>query len=153
MLSCVRASCLEETSHTTEARMPNKTLGWHYDVGIMPLPAFTPRGLCQPFINALFGMSLAQQCLLRFRFKYPLQMWTPSKILNDPNDAFQIVSSHIIFRGNLDYVLSTPLATDGGGGHWKVICTASFYFIVAHYSRFCSLISASSSLAMRGGKK
>lgn len=29
---------------------------------------------------------------------------------------------------------------------WKVICTASFYFIVTHYSTFCSLISASLSL-------
>lgn len=37
--------------------------------------------------------------------------------------------------------------------NWKVICTASFFFIVAHYSRFCSLISASSSLATRGEKK
>lgn len=35
--------------------------------------------------------------------------------------------------------------------NWKVICTASFFFIVTHYSRFCSLISASSSLCMRGG--
>lgn len=36
--------------------------------------------------------------------------------------------------------------------NWKVICTASFYFIVTHYSRFCSLISASSCLSMHGGK-
>ena len=36
--------------------------------------------------------------------------------------------------------------------NWKVICTASFFFIVTHYSRFCSLISASSSLATHGEK-
>lgn len=29
---------------------------------------------------------------------------------------------------------------------WKVICTASFYFIVTHYSTFCLLISVSLSL-------
>lgn len=37
--------------------------------------------------------------------------------------------------------------------NWKVICTASFYFIVTHYSRFCSLISASSALAMQGERE
>lgn len=37
--------------------------------------------------------------------------------------------------------------------NWKVICTASFFFIVTHYSRFCSLISASSSLSPRMEKK
>lgn len=36
--------------------------------------------------------------------------------------------------------------------NWKVICTASFFFIVTHYSRFCSLISASSALSMHGEK-
>lgn len=37
--------------------------------------------------------------------------------------------------------------------NWKVICAASFYFIVTHYSRLCSLISASSSLSTHGEKK
>lgn len=72
------------------------------------------------------------------------------QILNDPNYAFQIVSSHIIFRGNrgLCFINST-------GNRWRKTgksCTASFFFIVTHYSRFCSLISASSSLSMHGEK-
>lgn len=36
--------------------------------------------------------------------------------------------------------------------NWKVICTASFFFIVTHYSRFCSLISVSYSLFVHGEK-
>lgn len=35
--------------------------------------------------------------------------------------------------------------------NWKVICAASFYFIVTHYSAFCWLISASRSLSLSPG--
>lgn len=47
---------LEKTSRTTETHAKQKTLGWHRDAGVVPLPAFAPKSLCQPFINALFGM-------------------------------------------------------------------------------------------------
>lgn len=73
MLNCVWASCLEEAGHTTETHAKQKAL-----VGTMMwarcLCQLALQRPCQPFINALFGKSLAQQCLSRFWFKYPLQM-------------------------------------------------------------------------------
>ena len=143
MLSCVGASCLEEKSHTTETHAKQKALGWHYVVGIMPSPAFTLQSSVPTFYKCPIWQRRAQQCLLRFWFKHPLQMWTWSKSLNDPNDAFQIVSSHIAFRGK-PWIMFYQLDWQQMEKNWKVICTVSFYFIVAHYGGFRWLISASS---------
>lgn len=144
MLSCVWASCLEETNHTTETHAKQNPwlalwCGHHafaslHSVG--PVPAFYKCPIWQELCPAVSLKVLVQ---------IPSSNVNPIQILNDPNDAFQIVSSHITFRGNrgLCFINST-------GNRWrksgKSYAQPRFTFIVTHYSTFCSLISASLSL-------
>lgn len=121
-----------------QRHMPNKTLGWHYEVGIVPLPAFTQWGQSQPFINGPFGKSMCPAVSLKVLVQIPFSTVKWIQILNDPNDAFQIVSSCIIFRRKrgLGYVLSTWLATHRDKLRSRTVCTGLFDFIVT----FCFLI-------------
>lgn len=150
MLSCVWASCLEETSHTTETHAKqNPWLAlW---CGHHAFASLHSVGSVPTFYKCPIWQELCPAVSLKVLVQIPSSNVNLIQILNDPNDAFQIVSSHIIFRGNrgLCFINST-------GNRWRKTgksCTASFFFIVTHYSRFCSLISAPSSLSMRGEKK
>lgn len=91
-------------------------------------------------------MSLAVS--LKVLVQIPPSNVNPFQVLNDPNDAFQIVSSRITFRGNGGLCFINPTG-NRWRKNWKVICTASFYFIVKHYCEFCLLISESLSLASK----
>lgn len=159
MLNCVRASCLEETSRTTETHAKQNPwlalwCGHHafarlHSVG--PVPAFYKCPIWQELCPAVSLKVLVQ---------IPSSNVIPIQVLNDPNDAFQIVSSHITFRGNRGLCFINynwqQTGVGGGGGegggkkNWKVICAALLFFSATHYGRFCSLICVSCSL---GGKR
>lgn len=97
---------------------------------------------------------------LKVLVQIPSSNVIPIQVLNDPNDAFQIVSSHITFRGNRGLCFINynwqQTGVGGGGGegggkeNWKVICAALLFSSATHYGRFCSLIWVSCSL---GGEK
>lgn len=68
------------------------------------------------------------------------------QVLNDPNDAFQIVSSHITFRGNrglcfINYNWQPTGLVEVGVGLWggekkkkrKVMCATLLFFSGAHH--------------------
>lgn len=113
MLNCVRASCLEEASHTTETHAKqNPWLALRCGHGAFaslrsaaPVPAFYKCPIWQGPCPAVSLKVLVQ---------IPPSNVNPIQLLNVPNYAFQIVSSHIIFRENrgLCFINST-------GGRWR----------------------------------
>lgn len=150
MLSCVWASCLEETSHTTETHAKqNPWLAlW---CGHHAFASLHSVGPVPTFYKCPIWHELCPAVSLKVLVQIPSSNVNLIQILNDPNYAFQIVSSHIVFREN-PRIMFYQLDWQQMEKNWKVVCTASFYFIVTHYSRLCALISASSCLATRGGK-
>lgn len=160
MLNCVRASCLEEMSSTTETHAKqnpwlalwcgHNAFARLHSVG--PVPAFYKCPIWQELCPAVSLKVLVQ---------IPSSNVILIQVLNDPNDAFQIVSSHITFRGKRGLCFISyswqPMGLWGGGrvGEAKKkkkeshVCTLDF-FSNAYYGTFCWLIWASCSL---GGKK
>lgn len=112
------------------------------------------------FYKCPIWQELCPAVSLKVLVQIPSSNVIPIQVLNDPNDAFQIVSSHITFRGNRGLCFINynwqQTGVGGGGGegggkkNWKVICAALLFFSAAHYGRFCSLIWVSCSL---GAKK
>lgn len=90
-----------------------KTLGWHGDVGAVPLPARSAASL-PAFYECPIWQEPCPAVSLKVLVQIPPSNVKPVQILNGPNYAFQIVSSHIIFRenGELCFISST-------GGRWR----------------------------------
>lgn len=134
MLDCVGASCLEEASRTTETHAKqNPWLAPRCGHGAFaslrsaaPVPAFYKCPIWQEPCPAVSLKVLVQ---------IPPSNVNPVQILNGPNYAFQIVSSHIIFREKrgLCFINST-------GGRWRELksrmSAASFFLIGARSGGF-----------------
>lgn len=151
MLSCVWASCLEETSHTTETHAKQNPwlalwCGHHafaslHSVG--PVPTFYKCPIWQELCPAVSLKVLVQIPLFKWE-PVPNPKWSKWCV---PNCK---LSYHIQRK---PWIMFYQLDWQQMEKNWKVICTASFYFIVTHYSAFCLLISAPFSLARRGERK
>lgn len=90
-----------------------QTLGWHHRLGSGPLPARAAAPV-PAFSKCPIWQEPCPAVSLKVLVQIPPSNVKPGQILNGPNDAFQIVSSHITFREKrgLCFINST-------GGRWR----------------------------------
>lgn len=86
-----------------------ESLGWHGDVGALPVPAPLPA-----FWKCPIWQEPCPAAPLKVLVQIPPSKAKPVQILNGPNYTFQIVSSHIVFRENRGLCfINSP------GGRWR----------------------------------